>query len=193
MLITNPSSAVRAVDEANPAAIGIVDHGVGSNSLIFDRIGKDLRVDYHGHADHRRVAGGTASCPRCFPRNIAIGIRLERGAERHRGLQGHPGAAVRRPLEPRVRARADPQAEAGGTVIGDALKAAVLLFVAVLVQISLASAYAPLGRKRERRARRADRRLAAARLDLRRRRGLRHRTSARHGEPGRARLHLAAA
>jgi rod shape-determining protein MreD len=30
-------------------------------------------------------------------------------------------------------------------VIGDTLKAAVLLFVAVLVQISLASAYAPLG------------------------------------------------
>ncbi len=72
MLITNPSSAVRAVDEANPAAIGILDHGVGSDSLVFDRIGKDLRVDYQ---DTLITAGSPAGgkLPSLFPRNIAIG------------------------------------------------------------------------------------------------------------------------
>ena len=72
MLITNPSSAVRAVDEANPAAIGILDHGIGSNSLILDQIGKDLRVDYR---DTIITAGSPAgsALPSLFPRDIAIG------------------------------------------------------------------------------------------------------------------------
>lgn len=72
MLISNPSSAVRAVDEANPAAIGILDHGVGSSSLILDRIGKDLRVDYK---DTIITAGSPAggALPSLFPRDIAIG------------------------------------------------------------------------------------------------------------------------
>jgi rod shape-determining protein MreC len=72
MLITNPQSDVRAVDEANPAAIGILDHGVGSDSLIFDRIGKDLRVDYQ---DTIITAGSPSGdkLPSLFPRDIPIG------------------------------------------------------------------------------------------------------------------------
>ncbi len=72
MLITSPDSNVRAVDEANPAAIGIIDHGVGSNSLIFDRISKDLRVDYQ---DTIITAGSPSGgkLPSLFPRDIPIG------------------------------------------------------------------------------------------------------------------------
>jgi rod shape-determining protein MreC len=72
MLITNPGSGVRAVDEANPAAIGILKLGVGSGSLILDRIGKDLRVNYR---DAIITAGSPAGgkLPSLFPRHIAIG------------------------------------------------------------------------------------------------------------------------
>lgn len=72
-LITDPSSAVRAVDEANPSAIGILDHGVGSDSLIFDRIAKDKRVDYQDTiVTAGSPAGGTL--PSLFPRDIPIGV-----------------------------------------------------------------------------------------------------------------------
>ncbi len=72
-LITEPSSAVRAVDEANPSAIGILDHGVGSDSLIFDRIAKDKRVDYQDTiVTAGSPAGGTL--PSLFPRDIPIGV-----------------------------------------------------------------------------------------------------------------------
>jgi rod shape-determining protein MreC len=72
MLITNPESNVRAVDESDAAAIGIVDHGVGSNTLIFDRIGKNLRVR---DMDTIVTAGSpaTGKFPSLFPRDIPIG------------------------------------------------------------------------------------------------------------------------
>jgi len=71
-LITDPSSGVRAVDETNPAAIGVIDHGVGSNSLVLDDIGKDLRV---GYQDTIITAGSPAGgkLPSLFPRDIPIG------------------------------------------------------------------------------------------------------------------------
>lgn len=72
-LITDPSSAVRAVDETNQAAVGVLDHGTGSNSLILDRVGKDKKVLY---GDTIMTAGSPAGgkYPSLFPRNIAIGM-----------------------------------------------------------------------------------------------------------------------
>jgi rod shape-determining protein MreC len=75
ILISNPGSDVRAVDEANPSAIGIIDHGVGTNSLIFDQIGTDLRV---GTKDVIVTAGSPAGAaglawPSLFPPDIPIG------------------------------------------------------------------------------------------------------------------------
>lgn len=72
MLISAPESNVRALDAADPAAIGIIDHGVGSNSLVFDGIGKDLRV---GSQDTIVTAGSPAGAryPSLFPRDIPIG------------------------------------------------------------------------------------------------------------------------
>ncbi len=72
-LITDPSSAVRAVDKTNLAAVGILDHGNGSNSLILDRVGKDKKVNF---GDTIMTAGSPAGgkYPSLFPRNIGIGV-----------------------------------------------------------------------------------------------------------------------
>ncbi len=72
MLITDPSSGVRAVDENNPTAIGVIDHGLGSDSLIFNYIGKDLRVDSQ---DSIITAGSPTGgkLASLFPRDIPIG------------------------------------------------------------------------------------------------------------------------
>jgi rod shape-determining protein MreC len=71
-LITDSSSAVRAVDQTNLAAVGIIDHGTGSNSLILDRVGKDKKV---GFGDTIMTAGSPTGgkYPSLFPRNIRIG------------------------------------------------------------------------------------------------------------------------
>ena len=110
-LITDSSSAVRAVDQTNLAAVGIIDHGTGSNSLILDRVGKDKQVEFRRHDHDRRLADRrqvSVALPAQYPHRLG----LERGPERHRHLQEHPGAAVRRPLVAPVGARPDP--EAGG-------------------------------------------------------------------------------
>ena len=71
-LITDPTSAVRAVDEKNLAAVGLLDHGTGANSLVLDRIGKDKVVN---GGDTIITAGSQvgSKLPSLFPRNIAIG------------------------------------------------------------------------------------------------------------------------
>ncbi|HWE80092.1 MAG TPA: rod shape-determining protein MreC [Gaiellaceae bacterium] len=72
-LITDPSSFVRAVDEQNQAAVGMVDHGTGSSSLILDRIGKDKLVSTNDEV----VTAGSPSGSKLlslFPRNIPIGV-----------------------------------------------------------------------------------------------------------------------
>ena len=43
----------------------MLDHGIGSDSLVLDRIGKDKRVNCRRRDDHRRLAGGTAGSRRC--------------------------------------------------------------------------------------------------------------------------------
>ncbi len=70
-LITDPSSAVRAVDEQNQAAIGMLDHGSGSTALVLDQIGKDKLVNA---GDEVITAGSqVGELPSLFPRNIPIG------------------------------------------------------------------------------------------------------------------------
>ncbi len=73
MLITDPSSAVGAVDEKNLAAVGVLDHGVGASSLILDRVGKDKPPVNEG--DTIITAGSTTGdkLPSLFPRDIPIG------------------------------------------------------------------------------------------------------------------------
>jgi rod shape-determining protein MreC len=72
-LITDSSSFVRALDEQNQAAVGMVDHGTGSSSLILDRIGKDKLVANNDEV----VTAGSPSGSKLlslFPRNIPIGV-----------------------------------------------------------------------------------------------------------------------
>lgn len=71
-LITDPTSAVRAVDEKNLAAVGLLAPGTGASSLILDRIGKDKVVN----AGDTIITAGSqvgSNLPSIFPRNIAIG------------------------------------------------------------------------------------------------------------------------
>jgi rod shape-determining protein MreC len=72
-LITDPTSAVRAVDEKNLAAVGMLDHGNGTSSLVLDRVGKDKNVNF---GDLVITAGSPAGSKlsSLFPRNIPIGF-----------------------------------------------------------------------------------------------------------------------
>jgi rod shape-determining protein MreC len=70
-LITDPTSAVGAVDAKSLAAVGLA-RGTGSSSLVFDRVGKDKTVDF---GDEVITAGSLAgNLPSLFPRNLAIGF-----------------------------------------------------------------------------------------------------------------------
>ncbi len=82
-LITDPTSAVRAVDEKNLAAVGILDHGTGGTSLVLDRVGKDKNVQEN---DLVITAGSEAGSRlvSLFPRNIPIGYVSSVGQIRHR-------------------------------------------------------------------------------------------------------------
>jgi rod shape-determining protein MreC len=72
MLITDPDSAVRAVDAANRAAIGILQHGSASSSLALARVTKDKKVEA---GDTIVTAGslGGGQLPSLYPKNILIG------------------------------------------------------------------------------------------------------------------------
>jgi len=77
-LLTDPDSAVRAVDEHNQAAVGILEHGSGSDSLVLDRVDKAKRVDV---GDTIITAGspGNGELPSLYPRNIPIGVVTSAG------------------------------------------------------------------------------------------------------------------
>jgi rod shape-determining protein MreC len=70
-LITDPSSAVGAVDEKSIAAVGLA-RGTGGSSLIFDRVGKDKKVSF---GDEIVTAGSQAgsNLPSLYPRDLPIG------------------------------------------------------------------------------------------------------------------------
>jgi rod shape-determining protein MreC len=73
MLITDPNSAVRALDEHNQSAIGILVPGSSGDMLALTRVGKEKQVAY---ADTVVTAGSPSggSLPSIFPRNIPIGV-----------------------------------------------------------------------------------------------------------------------
>ena len=71
-LITDPTSAVRAVDAQNLAAVGILEHGTGPTSLVLDNVGKDKPEV--GSGDMIMTAGSAPGpLQSVFPRNIPIG------------------------------------------------------------------------------------------------------------------------
>jgi len=73
-LITDPTSSVRAVDEKNLAAVGVLDHGVGASSLVLDRVGKDKPPVYTGDTIITAGSPTGGKLPSLFPRNIPIGF-----------------------------------------------------------------------------------------------------------------------
>jgi rod shape-determining protein MreC len=72
MLITDPDSAVRAIDARDRAAIGILQHGSASSSLALTRVTKDKKVE---GGDTIVTAGslGGGELPSLYPKNILIG------------------------------------------------------------------------------------------------------------------------
>jgi rod shape-determining protein MreC len=71
-LITDPTSAVRAVDAQNLSAVGILEHGTGPTSLVLDNVGKDKPEV--GSGDMIMTAGSAPGpLQSLFPRNIPIG------------------------------------------------------------------------------------------------------------------------
>ena len=71
-LITDPTSAVRAVDAQNLSAVGILEHGTGPTSLVLDNVGKDK--PQVGSSDMIMTAGSAPGpLQSLFPRNIPIG------------------------------------------------------------------------------------------------------------------------
>ena len=71
-LITDPTSAVRAVDAQNLSAGGILEHGTGPTSLVLDNVGKDK--PQVGSGDMIMTAGSAPGpLQSLFPRNIPIG------------------------------------------------------------------------------------------------------------------------
>jgi rod shape-determining protein MreC len=72
-LITDPASAVRAVDAQNLSAVGILEHGTGPTSLVLDNVGKDK--PQVGSGDMIMTAGSAPGpLQSLFPRNIPIGF-----------------------------------------------------------------------------------------------------------------------
>ena len=72
MLITADDSAVRAVDERDQGAVGILQHGSSGNTLSLTRVGKDKKVQYLDTIVTAGSPGGSA-LPSIFPANIPIG------------------------------------------------------------------------------------------------------------------------
>jgi rod shape-determining protein MreC len=72
MLITDPSSAVSAVDADNPAAVGMLEHGSTPDSLVLTRVSKDKQVE---EGDTIVTSGSQegARFPSLFPRDLVIG------------------------------------------------------------------------------------------------------------------------
>ena len=71
-LITDPTSAVRAVDAQNLSGVGILEHGSGPTSLVLDNVGKDK--PQVGSGDMIMTAGSAPGpLQSLFPRNIPIG------------------------------------------------------------------------------------------------------------------------
>ncbi len=74
MLLTDPDSAVRAVDESDQAAIGILEPGSSGDMLSLTRVGKDKKQVGYGDTVVTAGSPGTGKLPSLFPANIPIGV-----------------------------------------------------------------------------------------------------------------------
>ena len=103
------ASAVRAADVTNPSRVGIVAAAAAratrsSSTASEGQARRDRRHDHHG-----RLAGAGRAAV-ALPAQHPDRHGHERRPDRHRHLQAHPGAAVRRLLVAPVGARARPEA-----------------------------------------------------------------------------------
>jgi rod shape-determining protein MreC len=73
MLITDPDSSVRAEDASQGGAIGILDHGSASDSLVLDNVTKNERVSENDLIITAGSPAGSGQLPSLYPRNIPIG------------------------------------------------------------------------------------------------------------------------
>jgi rod shape-determining protein MreC len=96
MLITAPSSSVRAVDEVHQEAVGQLDPGNGSGSLVLDYVNTAATVD----VGDRIVTAGSAGkglLPSLFPRGIVIGTVTSAGqndTDIYKEIQVTPSASL---------------------------------------------------------------------------------------------------
>jgi rod shape-determining protein MreC len=72
MLITDPESAVGAVDATHPASTGLLRHGTGTNSVSLARVTKDRKVDL-GDTIITQGSPGKGLLPSVYPRGVPIG------------------------------------------------------------------------------------------------------------------------
>jgi rod shape-determining protein MreC len=72
MLITDPGSAVSAVDASHPASLGLLQHGSGTNSVALDRVTKD-KVVHAGDTIITAGSPGKGLLPSVYPRGVLIG------------------------------------------------------------------------------------------------------------------------
>jgi rod shape-determining protein MreC len=77
-LITSDSSGVRALDARDQSAIGILEHGSSSDTLLLTLVGKDKQVTT---GDTVVTAGspGAGKLPSIFPANIPVGVVTSSG------------------------------------------------------------------------------------------------------------------
>jgi len=71
-LVTDDDSAVRAVDLTSQGAVGILESGSGSGTLVLERVTKDRDVQ-RGDVIITAGSSGHGALPSLFPRNIPIG------------------------------------------------------------------------------------------------------------------------
>lgn len=71
-LITDDDSSVRATVLTNPTAVGIVRHGSGADTLVFDRVPKAKYIQ-RGAVIMTAGSPGGGQLPSLYPRNIEIG------------------------------------------------------------------------------------------------------------------------
>ena len=187
-LLTDSESAVTATDVTNPQVIGAVRRGGGSSDvLVLDRVPKSPYVRV---GDTIVTAGslGAGPLPSMFPRGILIGTvssQSSTDANMFKNIQLKPfvdfsslqSVIVLVPKQARLM---------------DGVKAALVLFVAALLQLSVLTEYRPF---------RTASIVLVALLSIALLRGsvfgavagFVHRAAARHGDARHARHHLAAA
>jgi rod shape-determining protein MreC len=79
MLITDPQSAVSAADASQrPAALGLLEHGSGTNSVALYRVTKDKKV-MDGDTIITAGSPGKGLLPSVYPRGVLIGTVTSAG------------------------------------------------------------------------------------------------------------------